>query len=186
MIKILIVDDEEIIRKAMGKTFGKYGACTSVEKGLEALKTYQEAFDKDEPFDLIILSYFLEDLSGLDILKEIRENEKEKNIPKIDRSKIIMVTGHNEVDIVKECIAAGCNNYMLKPVKPATVEENLLKLGIKLVDKTEEPETDSSEDSAESAAETDEPEESIDSSEAETPDEKEPEDGDSEENTEGA
>lgn len=160
MIKILVVDDEEIIRKAMGKTFNKYGECTFVEKGLEALKIYQEAFNNEEPFDLIILDYSLEDLSGLDILKEIRDNEKENKIPKIERSKIIMATGNNEVATVKECISAGCNNYILKPLKPKTVAEKLIKLGISPM----------GQDENESSGENSDPEATDPSSESTGPD----------------
>ncbi len=130
MVKILIVDDEIISRETMCDIFSKYGHCTSFEKGIEAFKAYQEAVKNKEPYDLIILDYSLEDVKGLNILKEIRDDEKEKKISPKDRSKIIMVTSHSEMSIVQECITAGCDSYILKPLEPAIVKEKLLELGI--------------------------------------------------------
>ncbi len=131
MLKILTVDDEKTSKIIMNEIFSKYGSCTYADKGLNAIELYLEAFENNEPFDLIILDYSLGHMSGLDILEQIRNNENEKKIPKKDRSIIIMVTSHNKMSIAKKCIAAGCDNYILKPLNPATIREKLLTLEIK-------------------------------------------------------
>ncbi|MBU0993607.1 MAG: response regulator [Proteobacteria bacterium] len=130
MIRILIVDDEEIIRKVMVKTFGKYGICKAVTNGNDALKLFKKAFESDEPYHLLVLDLSLEDISGLDILKEVRKMEQEKNLDPKKQAITIMVTGNNEIDIVRKCILSGCNDYILKPLKPDTVKQKLENLGI--------------------------------------------------------
>ncbi len=138
MAKILIVDDEKVIRNALQKTFGKYGECISVESGNDALNEYKKADKDKQPFDLIILDISLEDKSGLDVLKEIRSQEKEKKVKKDERIRIIMATGNREKKIVKECIASGCNDYILKPIKPDMITEKLSTFGLKPLDSEEE------------------------------------------------
>ncbi|MFH2091998.1 MAG: response regulator [Pseudomonadota bacterium] len=130
MIKILIVDDEKIIRKAMAQVFKRYGDCLFAESGLSALTAVVTAFEEGDPFDLIILDISMEDKSGLDILKEIRILEKKRNIKPSDRSKIIMATGNQKLTMVKACIAAGCDNYIVKPLKPKEIIAVLEKIGI--------------------------------------------------------
>lgn len=130
MIKILVVDDEKIIRKAMGQVFQKYGECDFADSGKAAVKEIAKAFKADAPFDLIVLDISLEDASGLDILKKIRATEKKKDIKKTDRSKIIMATGNQKLKMVKACISAGCDNYIVKPLKPKEIAAVLEKMGI--------------------------------------------------------
>jgi len=138
MINILLVDDEKIIIKAMNKLFGRYGECTSVESGNRAIDTFHASLHGNKSFDLIILDISLEDKSGLDVLKEIRDMEKEKNISENKRVKIVMATGNRELKTVKECIAHGCDNYILKPLKPNFVEEVLGQFGFTRIEKTDQ------------------------------------------------
>ncbi len=133
MTQILIVDDEEIIRKAMTKTFTKYGECTQASSGNEALDSYKKAADSEQPFDLIILDISMEDKDGVEVLKEIRGIEKEKGIEKKNRVKILMATSNRVKKTVKECIKARCDNYLLKPLKPDAVAARLTELGIEAI-----------------------------------------------------
>lgn len=131
MIKILIVDDEKIIRKAMGQVFKKYGDCHFAVSGKDAFDAFVDASaNQDDPFDLVILDISLEDIDGLQVLKEIRNFEKSKKIKKADRAKIIMATGNQKLSMVKACISAGCDNYIVKPLKPKEAIEALEKIGI--------------------------------------------------------
>ena len=130
MRQILIVDDEEIIRKVMVKTFGKYGACKVVGSGKEALQEFESAFQGEDPFDLLVLDLSLDDISGLDILRAVRKKEKDASIDPKNKAVTIMVTGNRERAMVKDCIVSGCNDYILKPLKPDTVQQKLEKLGI--------------------------------------------------------
>ncbi len=139
-MKILIVDDDEIIRNASEKIFSKYGDCTSVDNGDDAVKCFEEASNGKELLNLIVLDISMDGKSGLEVLKEIRAKEKEKGVEKKARVKIIMVTGHREAEIVKECIAEGCNDYILKPIKPETLAGKLSEFGLEPQADTSKPE----------------------------------------------
>jgi two-component system, chemotaxis family, chemotaxis protein CheY len=140
MIKILLVDDDNIIIKTMHKIFGQYGECTSVESGTQAIEAFTASLQEHKPFDLIILDISLDDKSGMEVLKKIRDMEEDKNISKEKRVKIVMATGNRELKTVKECIAQGCDNYILKPLKPDFVEEVLGKFGFTRVEKNDQEE----------------------------------------------
>ena len=130
MLKILIVDDEKIIRKAMGQMFKKYGECKFADCGQTAIDGFKAGLEKGEAFDLVVLDIALEDKSGLEVLKAIRSIEGASALKKADRSKIIMATGNQKLKMVKACIDAGCDNYILKPLKSADVAQALEKMGI--------------------------------------------------------
>jgi len=52
---ILVVDDELVNRKKMGKIMESFGECVAVDSGQAALKAIETAQEKEEPFDLITL-----------------------------------------------------------------------------------------------------------------------------------
>ncbi|MCF8307373.1 MAG: response regulator [Bacteroidales bacterium] len=83
--KVLVVDDESVVRKSVEGVIGKEGVqIKSVGKG-------QEAFEllKDELFDLVILDLGLEDMSGFDLLEMIKKEESITDVP------IIIYTSQN-------------------------------------------------------------------------------------------
>ncbi|MGM0566562.1 MAG: response regulator [Bacteroidota bacterium] len=81
--KLLVIDDEAIIRKSIEGLVGKRGVnIKAVGSGREAFKML-----KEEVFDLVILDLGLEDMSGFDLLEMIK---KEKTIPQIP---VIVYTG---------------------------------------------------------------------------------------------
>ena len=127
MTRILIVDDEAIGRTVMEDIFGKYGQSVSVPTGRDALNIYEQALEKGKQFNLVLLDISLEDTSGVDILKKLKEidashGEKE--------SLVIMVTAHSEKDLVVDCIKAGCKAYFIKPLKQDAVDKKMAELGI--------------------------------------------------------
>lgn len=59
--------------------------------------------------DIIMLDFYLNRLSGLDLLKEIKEH------PDLTKARIIMASGSDVKDI---CIASGANGFIMKPFMP--------------------------------------------------------------------
>lgn len=106
-IKILIVEDEEPIRKLIRKTL--VTVSTSVyeaKNGKQAL----EMIDKYD-FDLIILDILMEDISGYDVAREIRKNDLQ--LP------IIFLSGKkDDVDIIQG-LDIGADSYITKPFSPS-------------------------------------------------------------------
>ncbi|MEX2088635.1 MAG: response regulator [Bacteroidota bacterium] len=104
--KILIVDDEEILRRLMQRSFLSAGyEIVMAENGTEAI----EKAEKEEP-DLILLDVMMPEMNGFAVCRKLREN------PKFASTPILMVTAlRSEAD--KEAVAAsGATDHLVKPV----------------------------------------------------------------------
>ena len=103
MEDILIVDDDRSILKSVQMMFeGKY-AVTTAERGDEAQKRIQD----QEP-DLILLDIGLPDMSGMDLLTEIRRTNPE--------IVVVMITGADEARTVVKALKLGAYDYLVKPL----------------------------------------------------------------------
>lgn len=129
-MKVLVVDDELVSRKKMENIMLAFGQCVAVESGSEALKAVEEAIVKEEPFDLITLDVSMPGMDGTEVMYEIRVIEDQKNIPKENRSKVLMVTGQSDKDTVITCVQAGCDGYVVKPFNSLIMAEKIKKIGI--------------------------------------------------------
>lgn len=129
-MRILVVDDDVVSRKKMEKILEEFGDCFLVESGKDAIKIFKEAWGMGVPFDLISLDIGLPDMSGIDVLKHIRQIEKDKSIAKDKASRIMMVTSHADQNFVLGSVEAGCNNYIVKPFARNKVVEKLEHLGL--------------------------------------------------------
>ncbi|MCL2808928.1 MAG: response regulator [Treponema sp.] len=87
------------------------------ENGETALKMIQK-----EHIDFVLLDWNLSDkITGLDILKMIRETDKFKNIP------IIMVSSESDKVNVIEALKYGVNDFVAKPIDKKSFTEKVLK-----------------------------------------------------------
>jgi len=102
-VKILIIDDEPVIRKGCAVTLadGNHAvdACATGKAGMEAIK-------KGE-YDVLLLDMKLPDMEGMDILKKIR-----KSNPGIYP---IVMTGYSTVQNAVEAMKSGAFDYLTKP-----------------------------------------------------------------------
>ncbi len=127
MANILLIDDENISRMAMESLFTAYGSCKSFASGRLAVAAYKNFLKTGEKIDLIILDISLKSENGVDVLKEIRQLEEKIGIEKQDRSKIIMATGNSDIEIVRECIEEGCDDYLVKPLRAEIIAPKMEK-----------------------------------------------------------
>jgi len=104
MSKILIIDDEPIIRKALREIleYEKY----EIEEA-ENVKTALEIIEKQE-FKLILSDIKMPEMNGIDFLEELQK--RENNIP------VIMITGHGDVDTAVEALKKGAFDFLQKPL----------------------------------------------------------------------
>lgn len=104
--KILLVDDQELNRDVLAHRLKKIGyKVICVKSGNEAINAL-----KTESFDLMLLDIMMPDISGIEVLKIIRETEDCKNMP------VMMVTAKDDMKTINECMLAGANDYILKPL----------------------------------------------------------------------
>jgi len=116
-MKLLIVDDSAVIRKVIKAAADVLEMETEeAEDGMEALEKLSKSY---EEIDLVLLDWNMPELSGYDVLVEIRGNEKYKNIP------VMMVTTEGQKSSIVAAVRAGAANYLTKPF---TVEELASKI----------------------------------------------------------
>lgn len=105
--RILIVEDDENIRKTMKNILQQKGYETDTAKnGREA-----EQKTKAKIYNLALLDIKLPDMDGTQLLAKLHENT-----PKMVK---IMVTGYPSLENAMEALNQGANAYVTKPVKPA-------------------------------------------------------------------
>lgn len=119
-MKILVVEDEEIIADVIATKLRdeKYEVDTSFngEDGLYNAMT--------NIYDLIILDIMLPEMNGLEILKELKENDI--------NAKIIMLTAKSGLDDKLSCFDIGANDYVTKPFH---IEELIARVNAQLKNK---------------------------------------------------
>lgn len=104
--KVLVVDDEEVVRRAYARTLS--GESCSVEQawdGGEALLAMER-----QPFDVVLLDQRMPGIDGMTVLRTIKEKWPE--------SEVIMITGYPAIESAKQAVALGAHDYLAKPVGP--------------------------------------------------------------------
>jgi HD-like signal output (HDOD) protein/DNA-binding NarL/FixJ family response regulator len=129
-MKILIADDELVSRKLMERILTGYGECEAVENGTATIEAFKTACEDGKSFDLITLDISMPDMSGLDVLFQIRDMEKQKEVPADRRTVVIMVTASADKDTILKAIQSGCDDYIAKPFDRDTLAKKLIKLGL--------------------------------------------------------
>jgi DNA-binding response OmpR family regulator len=107
--KVLIVDDEEVIRKFLRIHLDKLGyEVREAADGEQAL----EEIGKDD-FDLLICDILMPKKDGWEVVKEVKSNSKTKHLP------VILLTAKNEDSDMFKGYDLGANYYMTKPFTKA-------------------------------------------------------------------
>ncbi len=129
-MKILLAEDDYVTRKAMDSFLSKYGECDVTVDGVEAVDAFLLALEEEEPYDLVCLDIMMPAMDGYQVLKAIRDLEKERKIPEEKAVKVIMTTALNDERNVKMAFDLGCTIYSGKPIDQARFEQALKKLGL--------------------------------------------------------
>jgi len=118
-MRILVVDDSPTIRE-LTKIFLKDLEFTNVEEAADGSNALEKL--KSEVFDLVITDWNMPKLSGLELLKAIRADDKMRKIP------VLMVTSVDEKDNVIQAVQAGINDYILKPISAEVLKSKIDKI----------------------------------------------------------
>lgn len=107
--KVLIIDDEEVIRESCGIVLERDGYTVDLaedgEKGLKLLR--------DKHHDIVLFDFMMRGISGSEVLKKINE---------IDSHAIkIVITGYASVPVAVEVMKLGANDFVPKPFTPEII-----------------------------------------------------------------
>ncbi len=102
---IVAVDDSGIILKMIGKVLGDKYMIHAFSSGTRALK-----FLKDRVPDLIILDIDMPEISGYEMLEEIKKQEQLRDTP------VIFLTANGDKSHVVRAVAGGAKDYVVKPI----------------------------------------------------------------------
>ena len=115
-VSVMIVDDQQSMRSICKYILGQLGFRDIVEarSGRDAMTKLEQTH-----IDLIISDWNMDDVDGLTLLKVVRRHPRTQNTP------FIMATGRSDKEQVKEAIAAGVNNYIIKPFDALTMKKRI-------------------------------------------------------------
>ncbi|MFQ5508692.1 MAG: chemotaxis response regulator CheY [Leptospirillia bacterium] len=105
-MKFLVVDDFSTMRRIVRNILKQLGytEIDEAENGKEALQKL-----RGDSFDFVISDWNMPVMTGLELLKEVREDPDLKGTP------FLMVTAESKQENVVEAIKAGVSNYIVKP-----------------------------------------------------------------------
>ena len=118
MKKALIVEDNQDLQFILTGQIKSMGfSAITANNGMEAV----EKAIKEKP-DLILMDIMLPGMDGREATRRIRSNPETKDIP------ILAITALTKESELRECIEAGCNDYMLKPFNHKDLQEKIQAL----------------------------------------------------------
>ena len=118
-VKFLVVDDSATISNLVKKVLeNKLGAkaiyfASDGQKAIEILKT--------QNVDFILSDWEMPNMSGEELLYEVRHNDKWKDIP------FVMMTSHGGKDFILTAVQNGVTHYLVKPFTAAEMEDRIRK-----------------------------------------------------------
>lgn len=107
-MKLIVADDSRLIRGIIEKTATAIGfEVLQAANGEDALNHLEAAGGKE--INLVLLDWNMPMMNGIDVLKNMRADDRFKEIP------VLMVSTESEDDKIKEAIDAGAHGYLTKP-----------------------------------------------------------------------
>jgi DNA-binding NtrC family response regulator len=104
--KILIVDDELIMRESLGGWLQRDG------HDVQTASSGEEALDRlsESRFDIMLVDIKMEGISGLEVLQQVKESDPDVAV--------VMITAYGSIPTAIEAMKNGAYDYMLKPFDP--------------------------------------------------------------------
>ena len=108
-IRILVVDDEEVVRLSHLRSLtGAHCRVEAAWNGAEALRAMER-----NTFDVVLLDLRMPGMDGMSVLKTIKE--------RWPQCEVVILTGYPSIESAKEAVRLGAYDYLAKPVGPHEV-----------------------------------------------------------------
>ena len=116
--RLLVVDDNKMMRHFLLHLFGKKNEVVAVESAEEAISW----LNSHELPDLVIADYNLEGISGFDLLERLKLGEAYQSLP------VIILSGNGQSNTRIQCLQAGAADFVTKPFNPLELELKVERL----------------------------------------------------------
>jgi two-component system, chemotaxis family, chemotaxis protein CheY len=118
-LNFLVVDDYSTMRRIVKNLLSElgYSNVTEADDGATALPLL-----KSGNFDFLITDWNMPGMPGLELLKQVRADERLAKLP------VLMLTAEAKREQIVEAAQAGVNGYVIKPFTAATLKEKIDKI----------------------------------------------------------
>ena len=121
-MRALVIDDSKAIRIILRRLLAELGfEVVEAADGREAL---QRLAASESPFDLALVDWNMPEMNGLEFVREVRGRQGHEDLT------MVMVTTETEAGQVVRALAAGANEYIMKPFSRDVLVDKLSMLGL--------------------------------------------------------
>lgn len=115
-MSVLVVDDYKTMIRIVRSLLQQLGF-TNIDDAVDGETAL--TMMKQKSYGLVLSDWNMQPMSGLDLLKAVRANDRTKDVP------FIMVTAETKTENVVAARQAGVNNYIIKPFTLAVLKQKL-------------------------------------------------------------
>jgi CheY-like chemotaxis protein len=130
-VTIVMIEDDEGHARLIERNIRRSGINNEIvpfANGTDALKYLlgrdNKGAERDGAALLILLDLNLPDMSGIDILRQVKESQNLKCVP------VVVLTTTDDSQEIKRCYELGCNVYITKPVNYENFAHAIRQLGL--------------------------------------------------------
>jgi len=124
--RILLAEDDAISRKIASKRLEQADFSVDIaHDGLQAWSNFQQAWQQNTPYDFVLLDIRMPGMDGIAVTQKIRELEMQNAVI---NTPILGLSAHATEEVRQQCLNAGMNDFLIKPVEPNTIIQTINNL----------------------------------------------------------
>lgn len=129
-MKILIAENDWVVRKTLNGFLSGYGDCDLAVDGRELLDAFGTALRGQKPYALLCVDSRLPKTDGVQVLKAVRELERQRGVAPKARVKLVLTAALSEAELARAAAGYGCEVFATRPVDLQKFTGLLRKLGL--------------------------------------------------------
>jgi DNA-binding NtrC family response regulator len=114
-LKVLIIDDEEIVCKRLKPAIEKMGC--EVETFMDPVAALKRIDEKT--FDIVVTDVRMDEIDGIQVLDHAKKTSSD--------TRVIIITGYAMMALAREAMEKGAFDFISKPFKPNELREVILR-----------------------------------------------------------
>jgi len=118
-MKVLIVDDYKTMLRILRNLLRQLNF-NNIDEAIDGSSAIQKL--RQEDFGLVISDWNMEPMTGIELLREVRADDKLKHLP------FIMITAESKSENVIAAKEAGVSNYIVKPFNAETLKTKIVSV----------------------------------------------------------